>query len=561
MEKPKNNSNKKMTLNTERSRLQISNSWIYYGMIIDRYSFQIFGGVCHFSLNAFIDTICNPRNHNWSQESREANFGLLTSALYLGSASGSLFVGLLTGFNTRHLYTVLRVLTGLSIIPIVFGSLPWMVFGRFCLGFFFDAGMEVSIWSMHQILLPRHKDRVLTLYYFMASITYFLWNFASIFDNGGKVYWRMCFLVHSGLLVATAIASLMLFPYINSLSYLMKSEEGENSVIEIISNYYTRETAAYLVKKHKEEFEDLLYGKEGNEVDNLGMGSISGPNIQQGQQKYFPNLATANIENGGVKNIGNSNRKRKRDNKAIESFMTFFKDLKIYSKESIHIVIFSIASMLCFHETIYTYSIYYGAKELNRVEAVKETKKYLIAAGVTKMVSCFVVGFWALTRHRRLALLLSHFATLFFLALIGVAFFIENLRLSRIVLAIFPIGTAGLYATNIIYANDICPPSLFALNHFLVRGVPILFGAFLLPYYLKFEQLSYQEVAWRIFGLVAIGLVCFVWLLNYMVESSEISRVDVFRYFRGGKLATQKKFEEDDLFLEVLSRQSHAIED
>ena len=511
-------------------------------------------------MNSFIDTISNSQNHNWIQEDRETNLGLLTSAFYLGSALGSLFVGLFTTFNTRHLYAVLRILTGLSLLPIVFGSLPWMVFGRFFLGFFFDAGMEVSLWSMHQILLPRHKDSVLTLYYFMASIGYLFWNTAAVFDDGGPVYWRVCFLAHVVLFLLTALGSLMFIPHINSLTYLMLSEETEEGVVEIISHYYERETALFLIKKYKEEFEQLLKIDEiETELENIVVSEASG---QDDQQKKAQNGENSNKEEHNQKRgkLGDqSNRKRR--NGAINSFETFFRDLRVYNKEAVHIIIFSITSMLCFHESLYEYSIYYGAKELNEVEAVTETKKYLIASSFTKMVTCFVVGFWALTRYRRLALLLSHSATLVCLALIGLAFYMENLKLSRMIVAIFPIGTVGLYTTNFIYANDICPPSLFALNHFLVRGVPMLFGIVLLPYYLKFEELSYQEVAWRIFGLVGVGLVSLAWLFFYMVESSEVSRVQVYRYFREGKWTAEKEFDENELHEEVLRMRSYPSED
>ena len=224
------------------------------------------------------------------------------------------------------------------------------------------------------------------------------------------------------------------------------------------------------------------------------------------------------------------------------------KELKYYWRQAIHILIFAVASMLSFNETVYQFSIYYGAKSLNDKQAVKATKNWLIVASITKAVSCFIIGFWAFTKHRRLTLLTSHFLSLLFIALIGLSFFIQDLRLSRLVLAMFPMTTSGVYTVNFLYANDVCRPALFSLNQFINRGLPGLFGI-LIPVFLRFEELSYQQVAYRIWGLVAVGLCCFVWLYFFMIETSGLSKLEIARYFKSGNLEEKHPKKEEGIDL------------
>ena len=129
-------------------------------------------------------------------------------------------------------------------------------------------------------------------------------------------------------------------------------------------------------------------------------------------------------------------------------------------------------------------------------------------------------------------MLASHFSSLFLLGLVAVAFYIEDLRLSRMVMVIFPVTTIGIYSVNYIYANDVCPPSMFSINHFLVRLMPMVFG--LIPsIFIRFEDLGYKEVAMRLFGMIFIGFLAFLWLAVFMVETDGMTKRDVFYYFRG----------------------------
>ena len=96
-----------------------------------------------------------------------------------------------------------------------------------------------------------------------------------------------------------------------------------------------------------------------------------------------------------------------------------------------------------------------------------------------------VVGF-NFTKKRKTSLVLSHLGSLILLAGIAFGYYIKNLEIARYCLLFAPITTIGIYSVNDIYSNDICPPSLYAINHMLVRAVPSLFSL-LVPLYIHFE--------------------------------------------------------------------------
>ena len=460
--------------------LDVSNNWLYYGTILDRFIFQGLGATIFFNLNFFIDSIGNEYNNNWTPEEKQTNLAIQTCLYYLGSTIGALCAGFMTRTNTRNTFLALRVCYLVSALMITSNSIWVVVFGRFLSGFFFDSAMEVNIWSLYEILLPRHTEKVLTLFYFTHSITYFCTSLAAIYDDGSYWYWRVVYLVPQSLIVVFAILSYFLIPYVNSVTYLMLSRT-EEEVLEVMELYYEPETARYIIEKYKRDYKQAL-------------------DFLNPTKEFIKREEKSALEADLVP---------KKPQKSHQSHLeSFFRDAKIYDKEVTHIALFSLTSMMCFNDAFYQFSLYFGAKSLDDKQAVESTKEWLLFSTICKAISCFIVGAMGLSKRRRATLLTSHALSLIFISMICVSFFVEDLSLSRIAVGFAPISTAGLYTVNYIYANDVCPPSLFSINHLLVRGTPTVYGL-LLPLFLDFEGLSYQGVALRLLLLVTIGWLCF----------------------------------------------------
>ena len=205
-----------------------------------------------------------------------------------------------------------------------------------------------------------------------------------------------------------------------------------------------------------------------------------------------------------------------------------------------HIVIFSVTSILCFNDVFYQFSIYFGAKSLSNVDAVDSTKKALLYSSISKVLSAFIVGYFGFTRNRRQVMLFSHSICMIIYSIICVSFFLENLVISRFCLIIAPVTTVGIFSVNYIYANDVCSPSLFAVNHFLVRGIPAVYGL-ILPLFLRFEELSYKQVGFRLLFLVGLGWVSFGWLYWNMLETRELLKQEIYK-----RLGLMKQDTEED---------------
>ena len=269
-----------MKENQKPERLRIKSKWIYYGAIADRYFYQFLYGTFCFYLNIFIDKIGNAQNFNWSPQELQRNLGILTTAMYLGSAVGTLVVGLFTSYNTRHLYATLRVASALCLILATVNNFYVMVFARFFMGFFCDASLEVTVWSFYEILLPRHKERIITLIYFIHALNYFICNSVGSIDHDGFYFWRICLIVSALMIICGALGCLVFIPHVNTLTYMLQAI-GEEGTLKTVSHYYENETAVYLTQKYKNEImlhkgnqvqaqseeENLMGGTEGLDLD------------------------------------------------------------------------------------------------------------------------------------------------------------------------------------------------------------------------------------------------------------------------------------------------------
>ena len=313
--------------NQKPERLEIKSKWIYYGAIIDRYVYQFLYSIFAFYPNCLIDKIGNENNFNWSPQELQNNLGILTTTMYIGSATGALLIGFFTNYNTRHLYAAVRIGSALSLILGTSKHFYVMVVARFFMGFFCDAAMEVGIWSFYEILLPRHKDRVMTMIYFIHALNYFACNFVGSIDNDGFYFWRICLVVSALMIIFSAIASLVFVPHVNTFTYMLQSI-GEERTLETISHYYEDETAVYLTQKYKKEI--MLHKGQSNR------GEFEEESLVK--QTQDPGKFS-NPEKSGISLL--------------------IKEFRYYWRQAIHMAFFTIASMLSFNETLYQFSIYY----------------------------------------------------------------------------------------------------------------------------------------------------------------------------------------------------------
>ena len=122
--------------------------------------------------------------------------------------------------------------------------------------------------------------------------------------------------------------------------------------------------------------------------------------------------------------------------------------------------------------------------------------------------------------------------TLLLLELITYGYYIEDLTINRYSLVLCPVFTVGLYSVNDIYSNDICPPSLFSINHTLVRAVAAVLGI-VIPFYIHFEIFTYRKIALRLLSLVIIGVISLLWLVVRMVETDGMEKKAIGKKLKG----------------------------
>ena len=392
-----------------------------------------------------------------------------------------------------------------------------MVAARFLMGFFYDATHSVSIWSMYEILLPRHRERALTLFYVFTGLSYFSTALLGVYDNGGRYFWRISFLVPCLVVIVEVLLSFVIFPKVNTLTFLVKTK-GEEEALRTLNYYFEERTAKFLVQEfQKNQISENRERFIGVKEDERNSSELVDLHLQADLSK-----------NQNAKNTF-QNENKSGENSQIGGFLT---DFKLYRTEAVHIILFTVASMLSFHDTYYLFAVYYGSKNLTNKAAVSKSKHFILFGSVTKILSCFVVGVLNWTKKRKLCLLACHLATLVLLTAIAYAFYIEDLTIARYCLVIFPLFTVGIFSVNDIYSNDVCPPSLYTINHMLVRGLSAVFGL-LIPLYIHFEILSYQGVALRLFSLVFVGVVCFGWLSFFMIETDGLNKIAIRKRLKG----------------------------
>ena len=494
--------------------LKVKNKWIYYGAIFDVYFFKFVGSLSIYNLSIFMDTISNEHNFGFSKYEREFFIGIFTSAFYIGSAVGSLSTGFCTRFDTRIVYAITRIGNSLALIMFTYPNVWTMVLARFFMGCFYDASHAVAAWSLYEILLPRHRERALTLFYAVAGVCYFCCVILALYDPGSWSFWRLGFIIPSLAVIVEVLLSFVIFPKYNTLTYLVNIK-GEEKAIETLNYYFEEETAKQLVEEFKrnqlserDQVDDIEHEDNENTGNMIEMDFLAKDSSEEPQK----------FQNDNSRSVLNEE-----NNQLSECTGGFLADFRAYRAEAVHIIVFTTASMLAFHDTYYLFSVYYGSKNLSDKEAVSTTKHFLVFASITKVVSSFLVGIFNWSKKRKLCLLISHLGTVTLLAIVAYAFYVENLEISRYCLVFFPLFTAGICSVNDIYSNDVGPPSLYAINHMIVRGASAIFGL-LIPLYIHFEILSFQAVAIRLVSLVVIGVFCFFWLLFNMIETDGLNK-------------------------------------
>ena len=399
----------------EEAKLQVKNKFIYFGSVFDRYLSLYLCSVVIYSLNLFMDTISNKNNLDFTKTEREYYIGIFTSALYVGSALGSLLSGFWTRYDTRIVFALTKIGNSLALILFTYPDVRVMIFARFLMGFFYDASNSVAMWSLYEMLLPRHRQRAVTILYAMAGLCFFSCSLLAVYDDQGWLFWRLSFVIPALIVILWTLASFPLFPKINSSTYLVLVK-GENQAFTVMKEYLGDETARFMIA----EFQKNQIALSKN-------------------RSHYRRSDTRN-EDGMV--LSDTKNNENSDNLLEKKEMGgFCSDLKMHSTEAIHIIIFTVASMLSFHDTFYQFSVYYGAKNLNNQKAVTITKKFVIVSSVLKVVSCFVFGILNWTKKRKLCLLISHFATLILLGGICFGDYIEDLQIARYCLALAPLFT------------------------------------------------------------------------------------------------------------------------
>lgn len=470
----------------------LSSAFLYYTFLTERCLTYCAIDTSFLILNVYYPTISNENNRNWNKVLREERIGTLTSIFYLGCVIGALISGMFVSLNTKHVYSFFKVALGFSMIPFVIGDYSWMIISRFLQGLFGEVSHVIIMWSVYEITLSEHKAMIYPMLYSSCGFSGLVYTQLSLYDDGGSVFWKWVFFSPVVLLWATVVLDYTVVRHVNTFTYLLK-QKGEIETYNTIVNYYDDDTAKLLIKKYQRNFEleDSIY------VDDSE--SIFGPIIN------------------------------------------FFKAVKKFRFEAFHIIMVASCGLLGYSEAYTEFSVYIGAKSMKDKVEVKKAQKSVIIYSIGKIFITIFVACFKLIKFRKVSMLICHGICQLSLILICYGYFTENLFFARLGVIIATIFGVVIFSIIYLYANDICPPSIFAVTGFTKRIMGGIFGV-VFPWILKFETNSFYEIGVRLLGFLVVGLIGFFTLWIWMYESFGLSKTMVYERLRGIKRNDNESF-------------------
>ena len=521
---------------------RLSNKFIYYMGLAERCITYCALQPPFTALSLFFNTISNENNNNWSKLRREDYNANLTSIFYIACELGAFVQGSFVDFNTKHVYNISKLLLALTTIPFVFGDIRLMEISRFLQGLFGEVSHVIVMWTAYEIALPRHREMFIRIFYVCNFAFGIFFNYLSLYDDGGRVFWRAMFLLPSAMMVGTILLDYTVCRNINTFTFYLRNY-GVDKTIEIVSTYYDDTTARHLTNKFNTLFE--VQGNErsfeGINQDRLELQGSQNPNSEARGDLSSPRKILITVPT-----TARSEPKKVDYCRGPRKFIEAISNFKV---ETFHVFVIAACAMLSMLESFSQFGVLYGSKDLRDLEAVELSKKYVFWSSVIGMVAALAITVFKLNERRKLAMMISHGTVVCCFLAVNLSYFLEDLRLARI--AILPTGglVAAIYSTLYIYGNDVCPPEVVAIVGLTKRVVAGVLG-YVIPKVVRFETLGFRGVARRMlfFSFIAIFSHFGLWFL--MIETNSVPKEKIYRIMRG-----KGRFGDD----EIISREEFVL--
>lgn len=468
----------------EETKQNLSNKIPYYASLFEKCLTYFSIQTSFLILNYFYPTITNKNNRNWNEEEREEKIGTLTSSFYIGCIIGALISGIFIGFNTKTIYNVFKFLLALTMIPFVLWDYKIMIISRFLQGVIGEVVHVTLMWSVYEIALPKHKTFIYPMLYVSAGLCGLIYSKVSEYDNGDDKFWKIAFLSPVVLLCLSIVLDYVFATRVNTFTYLLK-KKGKEFTFNQIRSYYDDVTSKYLIRKYDLEFELQIFDEDNQENESI----------------FYP-------------------------------LKRFFKAVVKFRQEVFHLFICSVSVMLCYSEAYSEFSLYFGSKSMENLEEVEASKETVIIYSIGQIIVLFLVGLTGVLKKRKTVVIVSLVSGQIALGVISFGYFTHQLKYARIGVILGSIGGSIIYPTIYLYANDVCPPSVFAITGLTKRLMGSVFG-FVFPWYLKFETSSYEEIGYKLLIFIGIGIIGVIVISIIMFESSGMKKSQIYESLRG----------------------------
>lgn len=205
----------------------LKNPTQYYTLFIDSLISYLIFCIPYHQIPSFFLTISNEKNLDLNKQQRTKYESRMTSALFFGSILGTLLTSYLTKFNTKYLLNSIKLLLFLVHLSGIFcENMNILVFLRFLMGILGDILAVTIKWASYEICLPEHKVNFLNFLYLVSSFAHLFHYFTAFFDDGGRSYWKIVFLLPCFLALLSLLIHLIIIKRINTITFL-NFEGGE----------------------------------------------------------------------------------------------------------------------------------------------------------------------------------------------------------------------------------------------------------------------------------------------------------------------------------------------
>lgn len=228
---------------TQTPTSQLINKRQYYSSLIIRILSQTCSSTPYFLFPVTFTTISNKENLDLNSNDDIINFLAMGTSLYFfGVTAGFILSLLIEKLNIKIAQRILMLLFAFSLMLNITSDMSLILLSRFLQGCFGKVIETSSFDWGSEIALQNEKKSFKNMIVFLCSGTAIGMTFISAFDNGGRVFWRILYLIPTGIIIVAFILDLLIVKDLNSVRFLLEKNGFENSV-KILKKVYSERTA------------------------------------------------------------------------------------------------------------------------------------------------------------------------------------------------------------------------------------------------------------------------------------------------------------------------------